>query len=210
MSEDRDRLLRTALGLGYFTVLYNVVEGVVAVGAGAVAGSSALVGFGLDSSVESLSAVVLIWRLRVERSDPERAAEVEHRAVRLIGVTFFLLAVYVGLDAVQSLISRSEPKSSPVGIVLTAMSLLVMPVLARRKRIVGSAMGSRAVLADAAETRACVYLSAVVLIGLLLNATLGWWWADPIAALGVVYFLVREGFEAFEDDEDDQQVSRSG
>lgn len=197
----RDRLLRTALALGYFTVAYNVVEGVIAVTAGVMAGSSALVGFGLDSSVESLSAVVLIWRLRVERSDPERAEHVEHRAVRLIGATFFILAAYVGFEAVQSLLSRSEPESSPVGIVLTIASLVVMPVVANRKRAVGTEMGSRAVLADAAETRACVYLSAVVLVGLVLNAALGWWWADPIAALGVVFFLVREGREAFDDDD---------
>ncbi|MEZ5139526.1 MAG: cation transporter [Acidimicrobiales bacterium] len=203
MSDDRHRLLWTALALAYFTVVYNVVEGAIAVTAGAIAGSSALVGFGLDSSVESLSAVVLIWRLRVERSDPERAEHVEHRAVRLIGTTFFILAAYVGVEAVRSLLSRSEPESSPVGIVLTIASLIVMPVLASRKRVVGAEMGSRAVLADAAETRACVYLSAVVLVGLVLNAALGWWWADPLAALGVVYFLIREGLEAFDEDDDE-------
>lgn len=203
MSDARAKQLRTALGLGYFTVAYNVIEGIVAVTAGAAAGSGALIGFGLDSSVESLSALVLIWRLRVERSDPERAEAVENRAVRLIGVTFFLLAAYVGYEAVTSLIDKAEPESSIVGIILTSLSLIVMPTLAYRKRQVGTAMGSRAVLADAAETRACVYLSAVVLIGLVLNALFGWWWADPVAALGVVYFLVREGLEAFETDDDD-------
>ena len=202
MQEVRVRQLRTALGLGYFTVGYNVIEGLIAITAGAAAGSGALVGFGLDSTVESLSALVLIWRLRVEQRDPGRSEHVEHRALRLIGITFFLLAAYVAYDAITSLIERAEPDSSIIGIVLTALSLVVMPVLAYRKRVVGTEMQSRAVLADAAETRACVYLSAVVLVGLALNALFGWWWADPLAALGVVYFLIREGFEAFESDDD--------
>ena len=153
MSDARARQLRTALGLGYFTVVYNVVEGAVAVAAGAAAGSGALVGFGLDSAVESLSALVLIWRLRVEQSDPDRAEHVEQRAVRLIGVTFFLLAAYVGYEAITSLIERAEPDSSIVGILLTSLSLVVMPVLARRKRVVGTEMASRAGLADAATAR---------------------------------------------------------
>lgn len=200
MLSQRDRLLNRALTLGYFTVAYNVVEGVIALTAGTAAGSRALVSFGLDSAVESLSAVVLIWRLRVERRDPHRAERVEHQAVRLIGVTFFLLATYVGFEAVRALLERTEPESSPVGIVLTALSLVVMPVLARRKRAVGVEMGSRTVVADSTETVACVYLSAVVFVGLALNTLFGWWWADPLAALGVVVFLVREGREAFEVD----------
>ena len=194
--------MRRALRLALFTVGYNLVEGVVAITAGSIAGSGALVSFGLDSAVESLSATVLIWRLLVESGDPQRAEQVEHRALRLIGITFFVLAAYVGYEAAASLLAGHEPQSSPVGIVLTALSLVVMPVLAWRKRLVGTDMNSRAVLADAAETRACVYLSAVVLVGLLLNSLLGWWWADPVAALGVVVFLVREGLEAFEGDDD--------
>ena len=202
MPDTRHQLLRRALRLAAFTVGYNLVEGAVAISAGAVAGSGALVSFGLDSAVESLSATVLIWRLLVERSDPERAEHVEHRALRLIGVTFFLLAAYVGYEAVTSLLAADEPESAPVGIVLTALSLAVMPVLAWRKRLVGTDMNSRAVLADAAETRACVYLSGVVLVGLVLNTLFGWWWADPVAALGVVVFLVREGLDSFEGDDD--------
>lgn len=196
----RDQQLQHALRLGWFTIAYNLVEGAVAIGAGAAAGSSALIGFGLDSGVESLSAAVLIWRLRVEQRDPERAEEVERRALRLIGATLLVLAVYVGVEAVRALLSSSQPESSPVGIALTGLSLIVMPILAVRKRTVGEAMGSRAVLADAAETRACVYLSVVVFVGLALNAALGWWWADPVAALGVVWFLVSEGREALEGD----------
>lgn len=201
MSDVRTSQLRTALGLGAFTVAYNVVEGAVAITAGAAAGSGALVGFGLDSAVESLSALVLIWRLRVEQRDPDRADRVERRAVRLIGATFFLLAAYVGFEAVTALVEAEAPESSLIGIVLTSLSLAVMPVLAQRKRRIGTEMGSRAVLADAAETRACVYLSAVVLVGLVLHTLFGWWWADPVAAFGVVYFLVREGLEAFDDDD---------
>jgi divalent metal cation (Fe/Co/Zn/Cd) transporter len=193
---DRDQLLRTALGLAYFTVAWNVVEGVVAIWAAIEARSDALLGFGLDSAVESISAAVVIWRLRVERRDAERADEVERRALRLIGVTFFVLAAYVTYESVTTFVIQERPDASTVGIVITSLSLIVMPVLARRKEEVGEAMHSMAVLADAAETRACFYLSIVVLTGLVLNAALGWWWADPLAALGVVVFLVKEGREA--------------
>jgi divalent metal cation (Fe/Co/Zn/Cd) transporter len=200
---ERGQLLRTALRLAYFTVAWNVVEGVVAIWAAFDSGSDALLGFGLDSVVESISAVVLIWRLRVERRDPERADEVERRALRLIGVTFFILAAYVTYESVTTFINRERPDASAVGIVITSLSLIVMPILARRKEAVGESMHSMAVLADAAETRACFYLSIVVLGGLVLNAVLGWWWADPLAALGVVAFLVKEGREALTGKHDD-------
>jgi len=173
-----------------------MVEGIVAISAAVVAGSQALLGFGLDSGVESLSASVVLWRLYAERRDPERAEAVERRALRLIGVTFLVLAAFIAVDSIRALVGRHEPDASIVGIVLTSLSLLVMRWLARSKRQVGVAMGSRAVEADSAQTSACVYLSAVVLVGLVLNAVLGWWWADPLAALGVVVFLVREGREA--------------
>jgi cation diffusion facilitator family transporter len=198
---DRAFLLRRALWLSAFTVAWNVLEAAVAIGAALVSGSRALLGFGLDSIVESLSAVVLIWRLRAERQNPERAEQVEHRALRLIGVTFLVLATFVGIEAVRALFTRSEPEAPAAGIAITALSLVVMPLLAMAKGRVGTEMASRAVLADAAETMACVYLSITVLAGLLLNAAVGWWWADPVAALGVVVFLVREGLEAFEDAE---------
>ena len=152
-----------------------------------------LLGFGLDSGVESLSASVVLWRLYVERRAPERAEAVEQWALRFIGVTFLVLAAFIALESVRSLIVHAEPDASVVGIILTAVSVVVMQWLARAKRRVGIAMGSRAVEADSAQTSACVYLSIVVLVGLVLNAALGWWWADPLAALGVVIFLVREG-----------------
>jgi divalent metal cation (Fe/Co/Zn/Cd) transporter len=192
----RNILLARAQRLGVFTVAWNLVEGVVALGAAWVAGSRALTGFGLDSAVESISASVLLWRLGAERRDPERAERVEHIATRAIGASFLLLAAFVAYEAVRSLALQEEPDASPVGIALTALSLLVMPVLARRKRRVADALGSRAARADSAQTSACAWLSAVVLTGLVLNALLGWWWADPVAALGVVMLLVNEGREA--------------
>lgn len=191
----RERLMRSADGLAMFTVVWNVLEGVVAIVAALAAGSQALLGFGLDSGIESISASILLWRLFAERRAPERAEQVERRAVKLIGLSFFVLAAFVAVDAIRSLVTASEPEASPVGIALTALSLVVMPVLAHKKRQVGREIGSRSVQADSTQTRACAYLSAVVLGGLLLNALLGWWWADPIAALGVVVFLVREGRE---------------
>jgi divalent metal cation (Fe/Co/Zn/Cd) transporter len=192
----RPELLRTAALLAWFTVGWNVVEGVVAMTAAVAAGSRALGGFAVDSGVESLSGAVLLWRLRAEQRQPARAARVEARALRLIGVTFVVLAAVVAAEAIRSLAAGLEPDASPVGIAVTAISLVVMPVLARRKRLVGRALASRAVVADSAQTYACVALSAVVLAGLALNAALGWWWADPVAALAVVVFLVREGSEA--------------
>lgn len=196
MTATRERLLRKAVGLAVFTLSWNVLEGVVAIAAALVAGSQALLGFGLDSGVESISATILLWRLFAERRDPERAEAVEQRALKLIGWSFFFLAAFVAADAARSLITTERPEASPVGIVMTALSLVVMPILAVQKQRVGRQLGSRSVEADSAQTFACTYLSAVVLVGLILNAGLGWWWADPIAALGVVFFLVREGREA--------------
>lgn len=203
MLTERRTLLRRAVLLAWFTVAWNVVEGVVAIAAALVAGSRALLGFGLDSGVESLSASVVLWRLYAERRDPERAEAVERLALRLIGVTFFVLAAFIALESVRSLVIQAEPDASVVGIVLAAVSVVVMHWLAGAKRRVGLAMDSRAVEADSAQTSACVYLSIVVLVGLVLNAALGWWWADPLAALGVVIFLVREGREALTADHAD-------
>jgi divalent metal cation (Fe/Co/Zn/Cd) transporter len=193
---ERRALLHRAVYLAWFTVGWNVAEGSIAIGAASVAGSRALLGFGLDSGVESLSASVVLWRLYAERRDPERVEAVEQRALRFIGVTFFVLAAFITFESIRSLIAKAEPDASIVGVVLTALSIVVMRWLARAKRRVGVAMGSKAVEADSSQTSACVYLSIVVLAGLSLNAAFGWWWADPLAALGVVVFLVREGREA--------------
>ena len=192
----RAGLLARAQRLAAFTVGWNAIEGVVAVTAAWLAGSRALAGFGLDSAVESVSASVLLWRLGTERRDPQRADKVERTATRLIGASFLVLAAFVGFEALRALVQADEPDASPVGIVLTTVSLVVMPLLARRKQQVAIALDSRAAVADSAQTWACAWLSAVVLAGLLLNAALGWWWADPVAALGVVALLVREGRSA--------------
>jgi divalent metal cation (Fe/Co/Zn/Cd) transporter len=196
----RGQLLRRAWWLALFTVVWNLAEGGVAMAAAALAGSRALLGFGVDSFVESASAVVLLWRLRVEQRSPERAEHVEQRALTIIGVTFLALAALVGVESVRSLLAGDQPDVSRTGIVLTIVSLVVMPVLAREKRRVGRELGARSVEADSQQTQACVYLSAVVLAGLAANAAFGWWWADPVAALGVVAFLVSEGLEALRAD----------
>ncbi len=202
-SPQRRRLLAWAQALALFTIIYNLGEGAIAIAAARVSGSDALLGFGFDSAVESISASVFLWRLRVERRSPERAERVEHQATRLIGISFFILAAVVGFEAVRSLLSAEAPDASPIGIALTIASLIVMPILAWKKRQVATALNSRAGIADSAQTFACVYLSAVVLIGLLLNSLFGWWWADPVAALGIVVLLLNEGREALFDDDDD-------
>ena len=199
----RAALLNRARRLALFTIAYNLAEGAVAVTAGAIADSGALVSFGLDSGIESLSAGVLLWRLGAELREPERAERFERAAERAIGVTFFILAVYVAVDAIAALAGGDEPDASPIGVAVTALSLVVMPVLARRKRAVGDQLDSGAVRADAAQTMACVWLSAVVLLGLALNAALDWWWADPVAALGVVVLLLAEGREAISGRDED-------
>lgn len=192
----RVRSLARAQRLAAFTVAWNLAEGAIAIAAALAAGSRALIGFGLDSAVESISATVLLWRLGAERRDPDRAEAVERIATRAIGVSFVLLALFVAYNATRSLATGDQPDTTAVGIVLTAVSLIVMPVLARRKRRVATTLGSHAAQADSAQTSACAWLSAVVLAGLALNAALGWWWADPVAALAVVVLLVHEAREA--------------
>jgi divalent metal cation (Fe/Co/Zn/Cd) transporter len=195
----RSALLRRGLLLEYLTVGWNVGEGVIAVVSGFVAGSPALIGFGVDSFVESVSGAALIWRLRAEIGgdlDDDAVERVERRAERFVGIAFLLLAAYVAFEAVRALVSGSAPDASPVGIVLTAVSIVVMLWLARAKRQTGEALGSRALIADSMQTYACWYLSVTALAGLVLNAALGWWWADPVAALAIAVILVREGLEA--------------
>jgi divalent metal cation (Fe/Co/Zn/Cd) transporter len=189
----RTDLIRRGRLLEYLTVGWNLAEAVIAIGAGVVAGSSALIGFGLDSVIESVSGVVLLWRLQVGPEGERR----EQRALKLVGGSFFLLAAYVAWDAGGSLWRREEPDGSAVGIVLAAVSLIVMPILARAKRRVATGLGSAALEADSRQTDLCAVLSAILLGGLLLNATLGWWWADPLAALAMVPVIAAEGLRAF-------------
>jgi divalent metal cation (Fe/Co/Zn/Cd) transporter len=204
-AEHRGRLLRHGLLLEYLTVGWNIIEGVIAIGAGIASGSIVLIGFGMDSFVESISGTVLIWRLREERggADEERIEQVEHRAERLVGITFLVLAAYVTFEALRSLATGEGPDASVVGIVLTTVSIPVMLWLAGAKRRTGEALRSRALVADSKQTRACWYLSVVALAGLAANALLGWWWADPLAALGIAVLLVREGLEAVRGEDDD-------
>lgn len=185
-------LVRRGRILEYFTIGWNVLEAAVAVGSGIVAGSTALVGFGIDSAIESSSGGVLLWRLQ----DGEEAERREKRALQLVGVCFLLLAAYVAIDAGKSLWLREAPDESLVGIVVAAVSLVVMPLLANAKRKVARSIGSRALEADSRQTDLCMYLSAILLGGLGLNALFGWWWADPISALIMVPIIANEGIEA--------------
>jgi divalent metal cation (Fe/Co/Zn/Cd) transporter len=178
--------------LAYATAGYNVVEGVVAVAAGAVASSAALVGFGLDSFVEVFSALVVIWQFRSRI--PEHR---ERRALRLIALSFFALAAWVSVEAVRSLLGHGEAAASPVGIALAALSMVVMPLLVWAKRSTGRELGSASVIADSTQTLLCTWLSAILLVGLVLNALLGWSWADPLAALVIAGVAAREGMQAW-------------
>jgi divalent metal cation (Fe/Co/Zn/Cd) transporter len=204
-SADRPRLLARALRLEYLTVGWNVAEGVIAIAAAMASGSVALLGFGIDSFVESASGSVLIWRLHAERraADEERIEQVERRARRLVAASLALLAAYVAWDSITSLIAGERPEPSAVGIALAAVSLVVMWWLAREKRRVGVALGSRAMTADAFQTDACFWLSLFLLLGIGANALFGWWWADPLAALAMTVFIGREALEAWRGEDAD-------
>lgn len=193
--DDRFAQIRRGKQLEYLTIAYNTLEGVVAVAFGVLVGSIALIGFGFDSVIEVISGLALLWRLYGD-ADESKREEVEQRALRIVGVSFLILAAYVLFDAGKSLVQREAPKESVIGIVLAAVSLVVMPLLVRAKRRVARSIGSAALAADAQQTQLCTYLSAILLAGLVLNATFGWWWADPIAALVMVPIIVKEGLEA--------------
>lgn len=201
-TSDRDRLVRRGLWLAGLTIAWNVIEAVIAVSAGIAAGSLALVAFGFDSIIEVLSAFVVVWQFRGELRggyDLER----ERRALRLIAITFFVLATYVVIEAGRDLFFVDEEAGeSIVGIVLAALSLAVMPTLGWAKRSTAIALGSPTLRADAQETFLCAWLSAALLAGLVLNAAFGWWWADPIAALAIAGLAVNEGIEAWRGDDD--------
>jgi divalent metal cation (Fe/Co/Zn/Cd) transporter len=196
----RPESVKRALRLEFLTVGWNVVEGVIAVTAAVIAGSVALLGFGIDSFVECSSALVMIWRLRAERDHRltgERLESVELRARRLVAGSLFLLGAYVAFDAVQTLRIGDRPAFSLVGVVLLTVSVGVMLWLARAKRRVARELGSEAMEADAFQTTACWWLSLAALIGIGMNGLLGWWWADPLAALVIAGLVAREGREAW-------------
>jgi divalent metal cation (Fe/Co/Zn/Cd) transporter len=191
---DRAAIIRRGQYLEYFTIGYNSLEGLIAVGAGFMAGSIALVGFGVDSLIEVTSGSILLWRLHADVNEARRE-RIEAISVRLVGACFMLLALYVTYDSVKSLVKREAPAESIVGIILAAVSVVVMPLLVRAKRKVARSINSGALMADSKQTELCTYLSAILLAGLLLNALLGWWWADPVAALIMVPIIVKEGVE---------------
>lgn len=190
----RAEQVRRGRWLEYFTIVWNLIEGIVSVSAGVLAGSIALVGFGFDSFIESASGGALLWRLHLDH--PERREQAEKFALKLVGISFILLAAYVTFDAVKSLINREPPSATYLGIGIAALSLVVMPLLARAKRGIAKEIHSHAMEADARQTDICTYLSAILLGGLLLNALLGWWWADPLAALVMIPIVVKEGIAA--------------
>jgi divalent metal cation (Fe/Co/Zn/Cd) transporter len=189
---------RRAVRLEQTTIGYNMVEGIVAVTAGLAAGSIALVGFGFDSWIEVAAATMVLWRLRAELRGGQPDEAKQRRALRFVAVTFFVLAIYLLVEGVRDLAIGAVPEVSPVGIVLTAASIVVMPWLAARKRAAGLAMRSRLVVADAAETRLCAWLSLSTFAGLLAYALVGWTWLDPAAGLVIAAFAVKEGREAWQ------------
>ncbi len=195
------RLQRKALLLEYFTVGYNILEGVVSVVAGLLAGSIALVGFGLDSAIESISGGVLIWRLKAHGTISEKEEErIEKRAVKLVGYSFFILGGYVLIESVRKLYYAEAPEPSMLGIIIAVLSLIIMPVLASAKLKIGKEAQSKSLVADSKQTYICAMLSAALLVGLLLNYLFGLWWADPAAALVIVALIFKEGFEALREE----------
>jgi divalent metal cation (Fe/Co/Zn/Cd) transporter len=190
----RPVLVRRGLWLNYLTLAYNTVEAIVSIAAGLMAGSVALIGFGVDSGIEVTASVAAQWRLRADL-DPARRERVERVTHRVIGASFMVLTAYVAVDSVTTLWAREAPEPSTVGLVILVLSVLVMPVLARAKRRVARALQSRALEADAAQTSLCAYLSLIALAGVGLNAAFGWWWADPASALAMVPIIGKEGME---------------
>jgi cation diffusion facilitator family transporter len=196
-----ERLRRRGVLLEWFTVTWNVAEAVIAITAGIIAGSVALIGFGLDSGIEVIAASALLWRFRqagIDASAEEHSAA-ERRALYIVSATFFLLAVYIAFEAIGALATQEEPDSSSAGLVLAIVSLAVMPTLAYAKQQTGRALGSRALEADAIETWVCAYLSLALLAGVGFHAAFGWWWADPVGALAMLPVILWQGWEMLEE-----------
>lgn len=180
--------------LEYFTIAWNCIEGLVALIAGALAGSISLVGFGIDSFIEVTSGATLLWRMAVDSDEHSRESN-ERLSLRIVGACFLALSAYIAYESISDLIGRKAPERSIPGIILACVSLVVMPILSRAKKDVGRKLGSAAMNADAKQTDFCVYLSGILLAGLLLNAVSGWWWADPVAALIMVPIIAKEGVD---------------
>jgi divalent metal cation (Fe/Co/Zn/Cd) transporter len=205
MRSETGRLWRTALLLEYFTVAYNIAEAVLSILFGMLAGSIALIGFGLDSIVESLSAVILIWRLRKHGSaSRDEEEKIERTAQRFVAVPFFILGTYVLYESADKLFGHEIAQPSPVGILIAIASMLIMPVLAWKKQAVGTAIGSKALIADSKETLTCAFLSVALLIGLGANYLFGFWQADPLVGIIIVLFLFHEGYEGWTEAENEE------
>jgi len=190
----RQNLVRRGRQLEYFTIVYNSGEGLISIVAGIVAGSVSLVGFGLDSLIEVTSGAALLWRLHHDL-DHSRREQVERITLRIVGGCFVLLALYIACESISTLIGHKTPERSLPGIIVAAVSVVVMPLLARAKRRVAAGIGSGAMNADSKQADFCTYLSAILLGGLLLNALFGWWWADPVAGLVMVPIIAKEGVD---------------
>jgi divalent metal cation (Fe/Co/Zn/Cd) transporter len=204
-SDDWDSIRKSAVVRGrrleYLTVGWNSLEAIAAIIAGVVAGSIALLGFGLDSVIETSSGAALLWRLsHANERNAESRERAERISLRIVGSSFLLLAAYIGIEAAHDLWTREAPEHSIAGIAIAVAAIIVMPLLARAKRKVASTLNSNALRADSRQTDLCAYLSAILLGGLLLNFLLGWWWADPVAGLIMVAIIVREGVEALRGD----------
>jgi divalent metal cation (Fe/Co/Zn/Cd) transporter len=195
LAPSRSLLARRGQRLEYFTIAWNCLEGLIGIGAGLLAGSISLVGFGIDSFIEVTSGAALLWRISHD-ADVERRERAEHLALRIVGLCFVGLAIYVTVESLSSLLHREAPERSIPGIVLAVASLIVMPFLAKAKHRVAGQLGSAAMTGDAKQTEFCAYLSAILLAGLLLNAALGLWWADPAAALIMAPIIAKEGVDA--------------
>lgn len=196
-----------ALALAFFTVGYNLAEGALAIIGSSLSGSIALLGFGLDSFVESLSGSVMVWRFWKydPAADPEEFEQIEKKASRLVAYSFFALGGYVAVDAGRALYRREVPETSIIGIVLGIASLIVMPVLFRAKYRLGRSLGSRSLVADSKETLACLLLSVALLIGLGAHLLWGWWWMDSVAALVIALLIAREGFATLRDSRESRE-----
>jgi divalent metal cation (Fe/Co/Zn/Cd) transporter len=191
---DRDRLIRRAMALSWVSLAWMTVEGTVAIAAALIAGSVALLGFGIDSAIEGLASVIVIWRFTGSRRVSEQA---ERHAQKAVAISFFLLAPYIAQDAIRALIAGDHPSTSWVGIGLSVSSIVVMPLLGRAKQRIGERLGSGATAGEGAQNRLCAYMAAGVLAGLAANAAVGWWWLDPVIALAIAAIAVREGREAW-------------
>jgi len=204
-ASEKRRLIKKGLYLEYITVTYNVLEAIAAIVFGGISNSIALIGFGLDSIVESLSGLILIWRLRQHgKLSPELEEKIEHRATRFVAITFFILGAYIAYESIDKLLSSEIPEPSLAGIIIAIVSLIAMPFLAWMKYRTGKQINSRALVADSKETIACAFLSIALLLGLGLNYLFGFWQADPIVGILIVIFLFKEGWELWNEEDEDE------